>query len=81
MYWVYIILSGKTQKYYCGHTDDLDDRMKRHNDGRSKYTKNGIPWELIVTFEFETRPEAVRLEKKIKGRGIKRYLEDIKFGV
>jgi putative endonuclease len=41
-------------------------------------TKYGIPWELVKTFMCETRSEAILLEKKIKKRGAKRYLEDLK---
>ena len=71
---VYIIQSQVTLKYYCGETENLQDRLIRHNDGRSKYTKHGAPWVLIKVIEFKSRSEARFLEKKIKGRGIKRWL-------
>ncbi|MEM9921334.1 MAG: GIY-YIG nuclease family protein [Bacteroidota bacterium] len=77
MFVVYIIYSHTIDRFYVGSTQNLDDRMKRHNSGRSKYTKRGMPWVIITTFELASRPEAVRLEKKIKKRGIKRYLSDI----
>ncbi|HWY11831.1 MAG TPA: GIY-YIG nuclease family protein, partial [Bacteroidia bacterium] len=34
-------------KYYVGQTGDLEDRLFRHNLGSGKFTKTGIPWELI----------------------------------
>jgi putative endonuclease len=49
--------------------------------GQSTFTKSGIPWVLIHSIALETRLEAVRLEKKIKKRGIRRFLNDNKFGV
>jgi len=76
MYFVYILYSRKLDKYYVGSTQDIEDRHHRHNSGQGKFTKKGIPWKRLTTFELETRPEAVRLEKKIKKRGIRRYLEE-----
>jgi putative endonuclease len=81
MFKVYILHSNKLEKYYVGSTRDLVDRLNRHNQGRSLYTKKGLPWELIKHFDCMTRSEAVMLEVKIKKRGIKRYLEDLNRGV
>jgi putative endonuclease len=81
MYFVYIIYSESLQRYYVGSTNNISDRLRRHNSGQGKYTRIGIPWKLINSFEFSTRPEAVRLEMKIKKRGIKRFLEDSDLGV
>ena len=76
MYLVYFIYSGKWQRYYVGSTNNYIDRLERHNQGRNKYTKSGVPWDSIHTIECINRSEAVRLEKKIKKRGISRYLND-----
>jgi len=46
-YFVYIIESLKDGSYYVGSTQDLSERMERHNQGRSKYTKVKRPWNLI----------------------------------
>jgi putative endonuclease len=74
-YTVYILKSEKTTRFYCGQTQNLSERIQRHNSGRNKSTKAGIPWKLIWITEFESREEAVRLESKIKKRGINRFLE------
>ena len=76
MYSVYILRSKKTGRYYCGQTVDFDDRIKRHNEGRSKSTKHGIPWLLVHKIELENRSTAILMESKIKKRGIERYLLD-----
>jgi putative endonuclease len=73
---VYIIKSEKTYKYYCGQTQNIQHRIDRHNKGLEPYTKNGVPWSLIIFFEVKNRSEAMILEKKIKKRGIQRYLQD-----
>jgi putative endonuclease len=79
MYTAYIIFSKSSLKYYTGQTDNLENRLNRHNTGLSLSTKSGKPWELIYQIQLSTRSEAMRLEQKIKKRGAKRYLEDIGF--
>ena len=76
MYIVYILYSESTSKYYTGQTDNLENRLKRHNSGLSLSTKSGKPWGLIYNIGFKTRSEAMNLEQIIKKRGAKRYLLD-----
>ncbi len=40
---VYILYSSSLNRHYVGHSQDMTDRLSRHNAGRSKATKNGIP--------------------------------------
>ena len=79
MYTAYIIFSKSSLKYYTGQTDNLENRLNRHNTGLSLSTKSGKPWELIYQIQLSTRSEAMLLEQKIKKRGAKRYLQDIGF--
>ena len=44
-------------------------------------TKSGTPWELVLQIKVSDRSEAMILERKIKKRGAKRYLNDSQFGV
>lgn len=46
-YYVYILQSAITQKFYCGQTDNIEARLERHNKGLVKSTKHGMPWKLI----------------------------------
>lgn len=39
MYFVYILFSSKTEKYYIGSTDNLESRLKHHNAGATPFTK------------------------------------------
>ncbi|WP_415831469.1 GIY-YIG nuclease family protein [Flavobacterium terrigena] len=66
-------------KYYIGQTNNMEDRLRRHNSGYSLSTKNGIPWELITSFSLPNRSDAIILEKKIKAYGAKRYLISVGF--
>ena len=75
----YILYSKSINRYYVGHSVEMNERLREHNSGEGKYTKRGIPWRMVWTFECPTRSEAMLLEIKIKKRGVKRYLDDIKF--
>ena len=66
MYWVYILKSLKDNGYYTGSTGKLDDRIKRHMQGRSKATKSRRPLRLIFKKSFVIKNEALKLKQKIK---------------
>jgi putative endonuclease len=62
--------SNKTGRRYIGSCEDLEDRLRRHNNGESRATKHGIPWTLLLTEEFATRSAAMKRERYYKaGRG------------
>tara|TARA_R110002124_G_scaffold107047_2_gene259269 strand:- start:3181 stop:3420 length:240 start_codon:yes stop_codon:yes gene_type:complete len=77
---VYILFSETRSRYYVGQTADIIKRLERHNQGRVKSTRLGIPWKLVLQLIVETRSEAMILERKVKKRGAKRYLDN-HFGV
>ena len=66
MFYTYILQSEKTEKYYIGFTKDIHERISRHNNGRSKATKSGIPWRLVYFEEFDTRSNVIKRELEIK---------------
>lgn len=67
MYYTYILISESTGKLYIGQTNNLKDRINRHNSGQSEYTKNRGPWKPVFATTFKTRSEAILLESKLKG--------------
>ncbi len=73
---VYILYSKKLDGYYVGQTNNIERRLKVHKTGGKKYTSRGIPWILVKSYKCNSRSEAVRLETKIKKRGIKRFIEE-----
>jgi len=61
------ILECKDGTYYTGWTNNLDKRLKDHNEGKgAKYTKPRLPVSLIYYEEFQTKEEAMRREYAIK---------------
>jgi len=66
MYFVYIIESQKTSRYYIGYTSDLNNRLTHHNSGATTSTSSGIPWKLVHTEQFPTKKDAWLRERQIK---------------
>ncbi len=75
MYFVYIIESEKNGRYYTGQTDDLEERIERHNKGRNRSTMAFVPWRLKWWHEFRTRSEAVKMEARLKRIKKREYIE------
>jgi putative endonuclease len=76
-YYIYILKSSTTGKRYTGSTQNLEARLKAHNDGLSPYTKGRGPWELIYSEEFPTRSDAMKREKFLKTGEGRDFLNEI----
>jgi putative endonuclease len=62
----YIIKSETTGRYYVGMTSDINQRLRHHNSGANRSTKNKGPWTIVHKEYFENRNEAWFREKQIK---------------
>lgn len=66
-FWVYILRCADGS-YYTGHTDNLEDRINRHQVGSFPgYTRTRLPVELVFSQECPSRDEAFAAERQIKG--------------
>ncbi len=78
-FWVYILQSQSTGRFYCGHTSDVERRIRQHNDPEYQLSRTTKvfegPWKVAWSQECCSRGEAMRLEKTIKKRGVRRYFE------
>jgi putative endonuclease len=74
MYYTYILYSERKDKYYIGYTHNLSSRLERHNSGRSRFTKSGIPWIIVYYEEYETKSEAMRREYELKKQKSRKYI-------
>jgi putative endonuclease len=69
-YFVYVLRSDATGRFYTGSTSDLIDRLSRHNAGRSVATRHGVPWTLVYHESYSTRSDAIFRERFFKsGKG------------
>ncbi len=65
MIYVYVLRCGDGT-IYIGQTQDVEERLKRHRDGKVSWTMSRLPVELLRTWEFASRVEARAHEKKLK---------------
>ena len=66
MSFVYILRSLKDAKLYVGTTDNIDQRLTKHNKGQVKSTKNRTPFTAVFSKEFPTLREARKYEGMLK---------------
>lgn len=66
MFYVYF-LECRDGSFYCGYTNNLQNRIKVHNSGKgSKYVKKRRPAKLIYKEEFLTKIDAMKREYQLK---------------
>jgi putative endonuclease len=64
---VYVLKSElHPHRYYTGITSDLSRRLAAHNEGTTKHTATGRPWQVVVTIEFKDATAAAAFEKYLK---------------
>jgi len=56
----------KNGKYYIGSTNNVERRLKEHQDGKTKSTKYNRPLKLIFVNEYCSIVEARQQELKLK---------------
>lgn len=77
VYYLYVLLSESTGRYYVGHTKNLEGRLKRHDEGRSPFTKSRGPFKIVYIEEYGSRSEAARREAEIKAKKSRSYIEQL----
>jgi putative endonuclease len=65
--YVYILLSEKDEtRRYTGLTDDLQARLKSHNQGNNPHTSKYRPWQIQTAVVFRSREKEAAFEKYLK---------------
>ncbi|MGB4847895.1 MAG: GIY-YIG nuclease family protein [Saprospiraceae bacterium] len=78
MFTVYVLYSEKHDKIYVGYTSDLINRFLSHNELAKKgWTIRFRPWEIVHKEVFETKVEAMRREKELKGGQGRQWIRQI----
>jgi putative endonuclease len=76
MFYAYVLQSEKDESFYKGHCEHLEERIKQHNLGMTASIKNRIPFKLVYSEIFETRPEAIKRERYFKSAAGRRFLKE-----
>lgn len=74
-FFAYVLYSKSHHRFYKGHCENLDKRLKEHNSGQTKSIKSFLPFELVYFEEFVTRAEAITRERYFKTAAGRRYLK------
>ena len=75
MVYVYVIKGEVANRRYVGITQDVEQRVREHNSGRSSSTKPYIPWQIIHQESFDSHEEARGREKYLKSSAGRRWLK------
>ncbi len=65
MYYVYILKCANGHPY-TGCTENIDERLNRHNSGHVSATSGKLPVELITYTAFKDKYRAFEFEKYLK---------------
>lgn len=76
MFYIYI-LKSIAGRYYIGSTNNIDKRLKEHNLGKTRSTKNFRPWHIVYSEQFSNIAEARKRENKIKSWKSRKAIENL----
>ena len=75
MFYVYVLESESSGKWYIGFSSDLRKRVQRHNQSGNVSTANRGPWELIYYEAYIDKQDALGREKFLKSGSGWRFLK------
>ena len=75
MHYFYILESQKNNLYYYGSTNNLQRRLREHNNSQIKFTRHKGPWNLIYFERYKTLTEARKREYQVKRKKRKNYVK------
>ena len=74
-YYAYVVRSLHCNFLYKGHCEDLDVRLRQHNQGFTASLKPYIPVELVYFETYDTREEAIKRERYLKSSAGRKFLK------
>ena len=77
MYHVYILLNETKTRTYTGVAADVDERLKKHNDGKVLSSRPYRPYDVIHVETYPTLKEARQKERFYKSTTGRRKLREL----
>ena len=66
-YYVYILIDTETEMHhYVGFTQDLSERLAKHNAGEVPHTSKFKPWKIETAIAFSSKEKAYAFEAYLK---------------
>ena len=67
IYYVYILIDTETElHHYVGFTQNLSERLAKHNAGEVPHTSKFKPWRIQTAVAFDSKEKAVAFEDYLK---------------
>ena len=83
MFYVYLIktIKGNKKKTYVGYTNNLNNRLIKHNSNKGAKSTKGYKWKIIFSKKFTSKKQAMSYEYKLKKdrRKRKKIIENSKY--
>nr|WP_263323953.1 GIY-YIG nuclease family protein [Neobacillus sp. Marseille-Q6967] len=75
----FYVLTCRDGSFYGGYTNNLERRIKLHNEGKgAKYTRGRGPVTLTFSKSFDNKSDALRAEYEFKRLNRKKKIEFLK---
>ena len=67
-YFVYMLISisKNKKKTYVGYTNNLNNRLIKHNSNKGAKSTKGYKWKIIFSKKFTSKKQAMSYEYKLK---------------
>ena len=76
-YYFYVLYSQKLDRYYIGHTSDVEGRLRRHNSRHKGFTAKTDDWMEVYREPYATKEEAYRRELEVKKWKSRRRVQEL----
>ena len=76
-YFVYILESLKSGRYYVGYAADVEERLEYHNRGATRSTRGWRPWRIAYIESHSEKRDAMKREREIKRMKSRRYIRKL----
>ena len=77
MFTTYIIFSKNLDKYYIGHTTDLQQRLVKHLSNHKGFTGRTNDWVIVYQEIFDSKEQAYKREREIKNWKSRKMIEKL----
>ena len=61
-----ISITKNKKKTYVGYTNNLNNRLKKHNSNKGAKSTKGYKWKIIFSKKFSSKNQAMSYEYKLK---------------
>ncbi len=77
MFKVYILYSPSIDKFYIGHTNNMQARLEKHLQGTTRFTSQVKDWQLVYSEDYKTKSEAMKRENYIKKMKSRKFIIEL----